>query len=161
VKNLPDILLRLFVAGALVVGGVVILRSGSAGSIVTCKPTQLKTASCTITERFAFSQEIIEEKTIDNIAQGKVVIINAPQDESEDVQFFRVLGATKKGVSYQIGKDEKNAAKAEAIASQINFLIHNPDSKPIELDYSSNAMNWLGWGAIGLGAIVSVVRTQG
>jgi hypothetical protein len=161
VKNLPDILLRLFVAAVLVVGGVVILRSGPGGSIVTCKPTQPKTASCTITERSAFSQQIIEEKNIDNIAEGKVVIINAPREDGEDVQFFRVLGATRKGVSYQISRDEKNEAEAKAIAEQINFLIQNPNSAPIKLDYSSNVMNYLGWGAVGLGAIVSVVPTKG
>jgi hypothetical protein len=95
-KNLPDILLRLFVAAALVVGGITILRTGSAGSIVTCTPQQ-KTVSCTITERFASSQQIRQEKTIDNIASAKVATINAPQEDGKDVQFFRVLGTTAPG----------------------------------------------------------------
>jgi hypothetical protein len=159
-KNLPDILLRLFVAAALVVGGITILRTGSAGSIVTCTPQQ-KTVSCTITERFASSQQIMQEKTIDKIARAKVATINAPQEDGNDVQFFRVLGTTAKGVSYQIAQDEKNQDQAEAIASQLNFLIEHPNSAPIQLDYSSKVMNYLGWGAIGLGAIVSVVPTKG
>ncbi|MBE9008459.1 hypothetical protein IQ259_26280 [Fortiea sp. LEGE XX443] len=107
-KNLPDILLRLFFGGALVALGTGIIQYGSGGFIVTCKATQSKTASCTTTERLAFSQQIIEEKTIDNIIQGKVVIINATRSDpdgthSQDIQFFRVLAATSKGISYQIG----------------------------------------------------------
>ncbi|AFY44376.1 hypothetical protein [Nostoc sp. PCC 7107] len=164
-KNLPDVLLRLFFGGALFALGIAILQYGSGGSIVNCQATQSKTASCTTTERLAFSQEIIEEKTIDNIAQGKVAIINATRSDvdgtAQDIQFFRVLVVTRKGVSYQIGQDGKDPAEAEAVAEKINFLIQNPNTSPIQLDYSSKTMNWLGWGAIALGVIVSLfMRTE-
>ncbi len=163
-KNLPDILLRLFFGAALAGIGIGIFRYGSGGLIISCKATQSKTASCTVTERIAFSQQIIEEKTIDNITQGKVVIINATrftEDSTEDIQFFRVLGVTRKGISYQIGQDGKDPTEAQAIAGQINFLIQNPNASPIQLDYSSNMINWLGWGAIGLGITVSLfMRTE-
>ncbi|MEA5569126.1 hypothetical protein [Anabaena sp. UHCC 0399] len=164
-KNLPDILLRLFFGAALVVIGITILRYGSGGSLVICKATKSKTASCTITERLAFSQQIIDEKTIDNITQAKVAIINAIRSDldgaSEDIQFFRVLGVTGKGISYQIGQDGKDSTEAKAVAGKINFLIQNPNASPIQLDYSSNMTNFLAWGVIGLGITVSLfMRTE-
>ncbi|BDI19046.1 hypothetical protein ANSO36C_48480 [Nostoc cf. commune SO-36] len=164
-KNLPDLLLRLFFGAALVVIGINIQRYGSGGSFVICKATPSKTASCTVTERFAFSQQIIEEKTIDNVTQGKVAIINAIRSDldgnSEDIQFFRVLLVTKKGISYKIGQDGKDPTEAKAVAANINFLIENPNASPIQLDYSSNITNFLGWGLIGLGVTVSLfMRTE-
>lgn len=163
-KNLPDILLRLFFGAVLAVIGTVTLLYGSGGLIIICKATQSKTASCTAAERLAFSQEIIEEKTIDNITHSKVATINATRftdDSTEDIQFFRVLGVTRKGISHPIGLDGKDSSEAEAIAGKINFLIQNPNASPIQLDYSSNVINWLGWGAIGLGVTVSLfMRTE-
>jgi len=144
--------------------GLLILRYGSGGSIVTCQATQSKTASCTITERFAFNQQIIEQKSIDNITAAKVVIINSTlsgDDVSEDIQFFRVLGVTRKGISYPIGQDGKDPTQAEAVAGQINFLIQNPNASPIQLDYSSKMMSGIGLGVIGLGVTVSLfMRTD-
>lgn len=166
-KNLPDILLRLFLGAVFVVAGTYILRYSSLGSIITCSSSESKTVSCVTTERTAFSQHIIEEKSIDNITKAKVAIIHAvlsdpeTEDNSKEIRFFRVLVITSLGVSYQIGKDGQNQAEAEAIAGQINLLIKNPKAAPLQLDYSSNITNWFGFGAIGLGVIVSLfLRTE-
>lgn len=155
-KSLSDVLLRLFFGAALATGGVLTLRYASAGAIVSCRPAKLKTVSCVITERFAYSQEIIEEKRIDGIITAKVATITAAQSEGSDIEFFRVLGVNRKGISYKIGQDEKDPTKAEYVADQINSLIQNPYTSVIKFDYSSNLSNWFAWGAIGLGVIVSL-----
>jgi hypothetical protein len=76
-KSLSDILLHLFFGAALVTDGVLTLRYASAGAIVSCRTAKLKTVLCVITEHFAFSQQIIEEKSIDEIIAAKVATITA------------------------------------------------------------------------------------
>jgi hypothetical protein len=156
-KSLSDILLRLLFSGALVVGGILTLKHASAGAIVSCKSAKLQTVSCTITERLAFNQQIIEEKSIDGIINAKVATITATQSEGPDVEFFRVLGVNRKGVSYKIGQDEKDPMKAESVAEKINALIGNPSTSAVQFDYSSNLSNWFAWGAISLGIIISLL----
>jgi hypothetical protein len=161
IKNLPDLFLRLFFGAALVMGGLLILKYASGGAIVSCKAATLQTVSCTITERLAFSQQIIQEKSIGGIIKAKVATITAPNSEGSDVEFFRVLGMNRKGVSYQIGQDGKDSTEAESVAEQINSLIQHSNTSTIQFDYSSNLSNWFGWGAISLGIIVSLFMRPG
>jgi hypothetical protein len=161
IKNVPDLLLRLFFGAALITGGILTLNHASGGTIVSCKAATLQTASCTITERLAFSKQITQEKSISGIVKAKVATITASNSESPDVEFFRVLGMNKKGVSYQIGQDGKDFAEAESVAEQINSLIQHPNTSTIQFDYSSNLSNWFGWGAISLGIIVSLFMRPG